>query len=82
MDHYHEPAFLVQERKNGCPGFHLPCYRQKRLTDLEIDQSIYSSILKNRLSHMHCSQCGERHELSEVVTWLAEDSGTLPPDSA
>jgi len=74
MDHYHEPAFLVQERKNGCPGFHL--------ADQEIDQSIYSSILKNRLSHMHCSQCGERHELSEVVTWLAEDSGTLPPDSA
>jgi hypothetical protein len=66
----------------GVLAFVCPATGKSVLTDLEIDQNIYSSILKNRLSHMHCSQCGERHELSEVVTWLAEDSGTLPPDSA
>jgi hypothetical protein len=66
----------------GVLAFICPATGKSVFTDLEIDQSIYSCILKNRLSHMHCSQCGERHELSEVVTWLAEDSGTLPPDSA
>ena len=66
----------------GILAFVCPATGKSVFTDLEIDQSIYSSILKNRLSHMRCSQCGEPHELSEVVSWLAEDYETLPPDAA
>jgi len=66
----------------GILAFVCPATGKRVFTDLEIDQSIYSSILKNRLSRMRCSQCGEPHHLSEVETWLAQDSETLPPDSA
>jgi hypothetical protein len=54
----------------------------QQVNDLEIDTSSYSSILKNRLSQMRCTQCGQPHELSEVVSWLAEDYETPPPEAA
>jgi hypothetical protein len=65
----------------GVLAFVCPATGKSVFTDLEIDQSIYSSILKNRLSHMHCSECGDPHQLSEVVSWLAEISDT-PPEAA
>jgi hypothetical protein len=68
--------FLVQEEEMGVLAFVCPATGKSVFTDLEIDQSIYSSILKNRLSHMHCSECGEPHQLSEVVSWLADISDT------
>ena len=73
--------FLVQEGKNSVLAFVCPATGKSVFTDLEIDPSIYSSILKNRLSHMHCSECGEPHQLSEVVSWLAEIFDT-PPEAA
>ena len=43
----------------GVLAFLCPATGKSVFTDLEINRSIYSSILKNRLSHMHCSECGE-----------------------
>jgi hypothetical protein len=60
----------------GTLAFVCPTTGKSVFTDLELDQNIYSSILKNRLSHMHCTQCGQPHELSEVVSWLAESCET------
>ena len=37
----------------GILAFVCPATGKSVFTDLEIDQSIYSSILKNRLSHMY-----------------------------
>jgi hypothetical protein len=62
----------------GVLAFVCPATGKSVFTDLKIGQSIYSSILKNRLSHMHCSQCSEPYELSEIVSWLADDSDTPP----
>jgi hypothetical protein len=62
-------------------AFVCPATGKSVFTDLEIDTSSYSSILKNRFSQMRCAQCGQAHELSEVVSWLAENSDT-PPDAA
>jgi hypothetical protein len=52
----------------GTLAFVCPATGKSVFTDLVIDSSIYSSILKNPLSHMRCSQCGEPHELCEVVS--------------
>ena len=66
----------------GTLAFVCPATGKSVFTDLEIDRCIYSSILKTRLSHMRCSQCGEPHNLSEVVSWLAEDYETPQPEAA
>ena len=66
----------------GVLAFVCPATGKSVFTDLEIDTSSYSSILKNRLSQMRCTQCGQSHELSEVVSWLAEDYETPPPEAA
>ena len=58
----------------GTLAFVCPATGRSVFTGLEIDTSSYSPILKNRLSQMRCTQCGQPHELSEVVSWLAEDS--------
>jgi hypothetical protein len=65
----------------GTLAFVCPATRKSVFTDLEIDNSSYSSILKNRLSQLRCTQCGQPHELSEVVSWLAENSDA-PPEAA
>ena len=64
----------------GTLAFVCPATGKSVITDLEIDTSSYSSILKNRLSQMRCTQCGQPHELSEVVSWLVEDYETPPPE--
>jgi hypothetical protein len=66
----------------GTLAFVCPATGKSVFTDLEIDTGIYSSILKNRRSHLHCTQCGQPHELSEVVSWLAEDYQTSSPEAA
>ena len=66
----------------GTLAFVCPATGKSVFTDLEIDRSIYSSILKTRLSHMRSSQCGEPHNLSEVISWLAEDYETPQPEAA
>ncbi len=45
----------------GTLAFVCPATGKSVITDLEIDTSSYSSILKNRLSQMRCTQCGGIH---------------------
>jgi hypothetical protein len=63
-------------------AFVCPATGKSAFTDLEIDRNAYSSILKNRHAQMRCPQCGKPHNLSEVVSWLAEDYETPPPEAA
>jgi hypothetical protein len=66
----------------GTLAFVCPVTGESVFTDLDIDSRSYSSIAKNRLSQLRCPQCGEPHELAEVVSWLAEDYETPSPEAA
>jgi hypothetical protein len=65
----------------GTLAFVCPVTGNSVFTDLEIDNERYPLVLRNRLSQVQCPHCTEPHDLSQVVSWLAEASKTSSPES-